>query len=597
MPALTNPSEVAREVLRLLAVRRITPTPDNYQALYNEIAGLDNDAPPFPEKQCHSLLDGLERQRPEQLRLSRELDQAVTDKDWEGFQATLLAWLNREPPAWAPLIGELLRQWETRHNGLTTSKKRDALDHVLASASQDGDILFTRLNGLIASWAQTDRAGADMELVAEMPDGETTSTSARPSPTANSEETPSPANEFLAELRELFAFTLETAIATQLVEFPELSQEATHLAGEVRQARSTRTLKKLLARLKKFSYRLELLADDQRELRQGLLNLLQLLIENVGELVEDDQWLNGQIDMVKEIVGQPLSLRMIDDAEHRIKEVIFKQSQLKFSLNEAKEALKSMLAGFVDHLANFADSTSEYHDKIEVCARRIAKASNIADLGNVVDEVMRETRSIQLNAQRSRDELRLTQQRVQAAEQRISELQQELDKTSQLVRHDQLTGALNRSGLEEAFDKEVARAERRRTRLCVALLDIDNFKKLNDSQGHDAGDAALIHLIGVIRSTLRPTDVVARYGGEEFVLLFPETALEEGVHALERLQRDLTRRIFLHNNQKLLITFSAGITEYLTGEAQTAAIKRADEAMYAAKRSGKNKVVRAEGPL
>lgn len=595
MPALTNPSEVAREVLRLLAVRRITPTPDNYQALYNEIAGLDKEAPPFPEKQCCSLLDGLERQRPEQLRLFRELDQAITDKDWDGFQATLLAWLNREPPAWAPLIGELLRQWETRHNGLTTSKKREALDHVLASASQDGDILFTRLNGLIASWAQTGRAGADMELVAELP--ETAETSTTISPADNSEETPSPANEFLAQLRELFAFTLETAIATQLVEFPELSQEASHLADEVRQARSTRTLKKLLARLKKFSYRLELLADDQQELRQGLLNLLQLLIENVGELVEDDQWLNGQIDMVKEIVGHPLSLRMIDDAEHRIKEVIFKQSQLKFSLNEAKEALKSMLAGFVDHLANFADSTSEYHDKIEVCARRIAKASNIADLGNVVDEVMRETRSIQLNAQRSRDELRLTQQRVQIAEQRINELQQELDKTSQLVRHDQLTGALNRSGLEEAFDKEMARAERRRTRLCVALLDIDNFKKLNDSQGHDAGDAALIHLIGVIRGTLRPTDVVARYGGEEFVLLLPETSLEEGVHALERLQRDLTRRIFLHNNQKLLITFSAGITEYLAGEAQTTAIKRADEAMYGAKRSGKNKVVRANTPL
>lgn len=595
MPALTNPSEVAREVLRLLAVRRITPTPDNYQALYNEIAGLDSDTPPFPEKQCRGLLDNLERQRPEQLRLSRELDQAVTDKDWESFQATLLAWLNREPPAWAALIGELLRQWETRHNGLTTSKKREALDHVLSSASQDVDILFTRLNGLIASWAQTGRAGADMELVAEFP--ETAETSSTITPTVFPEETPSPANEFLAELRELFAFTLETAIATQLVEFPELSLEATHLAGEVRQARNTRTLKKLLARLKKFSYRLELLADDQRELRQGLLNLLQLLIENVGELVEDDQWLNGQIDMVKEIVGQPLSLRMIDDAEHRIKEVIFKQSQLKFSLNEAKEALKSMLAGFVDHLANFADSTSEYHDKIEVCAQRIAKASNIADLGNVVDEVMRETRSIQLNAQRSRDELRLTQQRVQVAEQRISELQQELDKTSQLVRHDQLTGALNRNGLEEAFDKEMARAERRRTKLCVALLDIDNFKKLNDSQGHDAGDAALIHLISVIRSTLRPTDVVARYGGEEFVLLLPETSLEEGVHALERLQRDLTRRIFLHNNQKLLITFSAGITEYLAGETQTTAIKRADEAMYAAKRSGKNKVVRAEGPL
>lgn len=86
---------------------------------------------------------------------------------------------------------------------------------------------------------------------------------------------------------------------------------------------------------------------------------------------------------------------------------------------------------------------------------------------------------------------------------------------------------------------------------------------------------------------------MARYGGEEFVILLPETGLEDAVHVLNRLQRELTRRIFLHDNQKVLITFSAGVTRFEPDDNQAAVLKRADEAMYEAKRSGKNRVVSA----
>jgi diguanylate cyclase len=255
-----------------------------------------------------------------------------------------------------------------------------------------------------------------------------------------------------------------------------------------------------------------------------------------------------------------------------------------------------MLAGFVDHLAEFADSTSDYHDKIEVCAEKISKADDITQLEDVLAEVMRETRIIQINAQRSRDDLRTSKLRVEEADKRINELQDELDKASNLVRHDQLTGTLNRRGLEEAFEKEAARAQRRQSALCVALLDIDNFKKLNDSLGHDAGDAALIHLTTVIKETMRPQDTVARFGGEEFIILLPDTPIKESEKALTRLQRELTKRFFLHNNEKQLITFSAGVTDLRAEDTQNTVIKRADEAMYSAKQTGKNRVVVAGQP-
>src|SRR5690606_2572761 len=98
---------------------------------------------------------------------------------------------------------------------------------------------------------------------------------------------------------------------------------------------------------------------------------------------------------------------------------------------------------------------------------------------------------------------------------------------SRQMRHDQLTGTLNRRGLEEVFEKEAARAQRRGSTLSIGLLDIDHFKKLNDTLGHHTGDAALVHLANVVRKHLRPQDVLARFGGEEFLILLPETETDD----------------------------------------------------------------------
>jgi diguanylate cyclase len=596
MPTISNPSEIARETLRLLASRRMPPSPENYRAIYHEIAGTaDKVTPVFPENELRALLAALPKETSIQLGLSRQLEQALKGKSWEEYRKTLVEFIKEHSEetelAWSELIGEFLRQWEAKHTSLTPARKRESLEHVLAGGANNSELLFGRLQSLIKSWSLNSDAPDDITLV----DGNITAiplTSTTTPPAVTVTAVPSSrASELLAELRELFAYTLEVAVATQLTEEPDLAASARALANAVRSASTPKALEGLLADIKRFAFRLELLSEDRAELRSGLLHLLQLLIENVGELVVDDHWLNGQITVLRDIVSQPLSIRAIDDAEHRLKDVIFKQSQLKHSLNEAKEALKHMLAGFVDHLAEFADSTSDYHDKIEICAEKISKADDITQLEDVLAEVMRETRVIQINAQRSRDDLRASKQRVEEADKRINELQGELDKASTLVRHDQLTGTLNRRGLEEAFEKEAARAQRRQSDLCVALLDIDNFKKLNDSLGHDAGDAALIHLTTVIKETMRPQDTIARFGGEEFIIIMPDTPIGDSKKALVRLQRELTKRFFLHNNEKQLITFSAGVTELRPEEAQATIIKRADEAMYQAKQTGKNRVV------
>ncbi|KFB66978.1 GGDEF domain-containing protein [Candidatus Accumulibacter vicinus] len=594
MPSFANPSEIARETLRLLASRRISPSPENYRDIYNEIAGTSgNLAENFPKRELQVLQTALPRETAVQQKLVKRFEQAFKGKNWDELRdgmADLVKQLaNEHELPWSELFRDFLCQWENKQAGLTVARKREALERVLAAATGNSELLFGRLQGLVKSWSSSGPADGEIPLIE--PGAIAGTEVSLPLVGEVGADSLTRASESSSELRDIFAYTLEVIIATQLSDEPELAADARMLVHKTRSATSSSALQGLLAGVKRFAFRLEILAEDRTELRAGLLNLLQLLIENVGELVTEDRWLAGQIEIVRDIVSNPLSIRAIGDAEGRLKEVIFKQSQLKRSLNEAKESLKQMLAGFVDHLAEFADSTSDYHDKLELCAHRISMAEDITQLEDVLAEVIHETRIIQLNAQRSRDDLRTAKRRVSEAETRIGELQLELDRASMLVRHDQLTGTLNRRGLDEAFEKEVGRAQRRQSTLCVALLDIDNFKKLNDTLGHDAGDAALIHLATVIRETMRPQDTVARFGGEEFIIILPDTSVEDAQTAIVRLQRELTRRIFLHNNDRRLITFSAGVTHLQPGDTQGSVTKRADEAMYAAKQAGKNRVM------
>ncbi len=596
MATLSNPSEIARETLKQLMSRRMAPSPNNYLAIYNEIAGIsDKTADVFPERELKALLQSLPRETRAQQGLSRQLDQALKGGNWEDYRRPLVDFIKEHSAesqlGWGELIVELLRQWEAKQSGLTPARKRESLDRVLAAGSKNNELLYSRLQSLTKSWSVNEAIPQDIELAEATEHAPADAPAHAPTAPVASATPVSRASELLPELRDLFAYTLEVAVVTQLADEPELATAVRAIATSVRSANTLQAMQEMLVAIKRLAFRLEFLAEDRNELRAGLLKLLQLMVDNVSELVVDDHWLSGQIDVVRDIVTRPMNLRSINDAEHRLKEVIFKQSQLKRSLMDAKEALKQMLAGFVDHLSEFADSTSDYHDKIEICVEKISKADDITQLEDVLAEVISETRIIQINAQRSRDDLRASKQRVEEADKRINELQGELDKASSLVRHDQLTGALNRRGLEEAFESEVSRSRRRNSPLCMALLDIDNFKKLNDTLGHDAGDGALIHLVTVIRETLRPQDTLARFGGEEFIIILPETPIDDAKKALVRLQRELTKRFFLNDNEKVLITFSAGLTDFRSDDTQAAVTKRADEAMYAAKQAGKNRVV------
>ncbi|WP_088179373.1 diguanylate cyclase [Zoogloea sp. LCSB751] len=584
MTDTSQPSEVARETLRQLALRRIAPTPDNYRALYHEIAGsVAEDV--FPERSLKQIAAALPRNNQEALRLALDFETAVAQGEWSALRTLLVDKFSipsKPELNWAPLLRDLITEWDRRQTGLTQARKREMLERVLTSSAGNPAKLFERLQGLLRAWSRNSEDEAEP--------GEALPPTADDTPAAeDGPSTGAPAPAYA----DLLAVLLDSlANQPQLINTQQ-SAEARDLSALLRQEPGSVPFSTLLERLDKLRTSLEWIAEDQHAVRDALQRVLQLLLENISELVLDDRWLRGQIVLMGEMFERPLDVRTLGELESRLRDVIHRQGAIKLELSDAQSRLKQMLASFVDRLGDFSESTGEYHDKIEQCAKRIESAANIGELTDVIAEVMRETRTVQESTLRSRNEIEELHSRVNDANAEITRLQLELEQTSEMIRHDPLTGVLNRKGLDEALARETALARRRGTALCIGLLDVDNFKQINDVHGHQTGDEALQHLVDVVRENMRPQDSVARYGGEEFVILLPDTSLESAVATLTRLQRALTKRFFLARQQKLLITFSAGVAELYEHESPEGAIDRADKAMYIAKRSGKNRVIAA----
>ena len=409
------------------------------------------------------------------------------------------------------------------------------------------------------------------------------------------ENTPSePVRKVLPELplRPLLACLLTNGVIPLAGGDESLTRKVRSLSDDLLDSNNDLAHSDLAPRLEQLVSHMERVGSEHLAVREALLNLLRLIIANIQELVIDDNWLHGQVLAITKAFSGPLDLGTLNDVGQQLREVIDKQSRLKRELGEAQSRLKAMLAGFIDRLSAITGTTDEYNELLGRSARRIGEANNIADLSEVVGELMLGTRQAQESTLRAGQELAALRERVDNSNREIMRLQRELDAASRLVRHDPLTGVLNRKGLAEAITREVSRTHRKRTPLCIALLDIDNFKKLNDAYGHGFGDETLRHFARTVTQTLRPQDVVARYGGEEFIILLPDTPLDAASSILTRLQRELCDRVFYApDNERLSIAFSAGISLFFPDEEPETTISRADEAMYAAKRAGKNRVL------
>ncbi|MGM0481989.1 MAG: diguanylate cyclase [Pseudomonadota bacterium] len=153
---------------------------------------------------------------------------------------------------------------------------------------------------------------------------------------------------------------------------------------------------------------------------------------------------------------------------------------------------------------------------------------------------------------------------------------------------DKLTGLHNRQSFDGEMERALAYHARYGNEIALAMIDLDHFKKVNDTFGHDAGDRVLMELSKRLTGQMREPDFLARWGGEEFIVILPETSLSEAAQVGERLRRCIEEKPFTKVG---VITISLGITDFRTGDTPNTLLKRVDDALYQAKESGRNKVV------
>jgi len=586
-----TPAQLAKAALRRLAVGKLEPTPENYTRAYQQEAGGGSEAPPALPERAQRVVERLVA-RSFDSDAATTLNTAVAEGRWEQAERLLDA-PDASGEQLAGLIDRIVRGVERRSRQWTSARKKDSLQRVLGGSRGDASRLQQRLRQLVASWETETPEGADSEIpvsgMAPLDVAEDTRPQALEESISRIDLDAPEAGAAPAEWNRVVASfdgTLAHALPTQEAEGRTL---AAAIAAVTRRLQSEGATPPLADELAALCQRADRVLEHRHYLLEQLGSLCKELTASLTDLAENDSWAKGQCDAMRLKIEEGLTARGVKSVSELLTTTRERQSQLRAERERARDALKSLINRMLSELGELGSQTGRFHESVGRYADVIEKADTLESLAGVVREMVEESRTVQALVAQTQQRLQDEHAKATDLTQRVGELESELRRLSDEVSTDQLTQIANRRGLLQAFDAERSRMERGGSSLSIGLLDIDNFKRLNDELGHSVGDVALKSLAAVVSKSLRPTDKVARYGGEEFVMLLPDTPVDEGQQILTRLQRSLSGGLFMHEQKQIFVTFSAGVTVYREGERIEDALERADQALYEAKRTGKNR--------
>ncbi len=597
-------AQLAKGALRRLAAAGLEPTPANYARAWADEAGELPGIPPPTEAvlpaRARPVVERLAQRVVDDAALRTALVGALMAGRWDDVADALESGRQQaaeQAQGLATLIERLARGLERGGRHWTAARKKDSLQRLLAGSRSDAARLQQRLGQLIGAWDGDQPDGqADALGAADAPaQGAVPAADGGPAPSADGPASGArPAEPDTARDRRqtgvvaALAATVGSGLPADEPRAVELADELAALAAGLARDGATPALTDAVAEC---CGRARRLFGLRHELVDELLALCRGLNDGLAELDDDagpgtgGPGIGQRLEAAAGARGVRAARGLLDDYRER-------QRALRGERAAARDALKQVFQQLLGELGELGHATGRFNAKVSGYAEVIARADSLPSLASVVRELVGESRAVHGVVSAARDRLSAEHARATALEAKVRQLELDLRRLADEAGTDALTQVANRRGLARVFDAERLRVDRDGAAsppLSVGLLDIDNFKKLNDALGHAAGDQALQALAARLRQALRPVDHLARFGGEEFVVLLPATPLTEAQQTLTRLQRELSASLFMHQGREVFVTFSAGVSAYRPGEALEQALARADEGLYEAKRTGKNR--------
>ena len=591
--AATTPAAIAKGALRRMAEQRLEPTPENYRKAYEAESGVPSAPPSAPA---------------EPDKAPAQDTAATVAETAPGASATAAP---DDGERWSTLIARIVKGSERGGRNWTAARKKDSLQRVLQSSKSSGQLLHQRLSQLIGNWEGDTVDSSLADAVTDSPDspsnGGAVQTAGTPASSANTAAatntaTAAPANAAPSDqwpqiathaLNQLHA-TISVALPTQNIQAAEASLDLTRALQHSQETPLANTRYELVrGEVTEACHQVRRIIEHRHHLLDQLTDLCHSLTDSLVDLAEEDSWVQGQCVAMRHQLNDGMNSRGVRHVQLLLADTRERQQALKVERAAARTALKQLIHQMLQEIAELGTTTDRFQSNLGRYADTIGAADSLESLTGVVREMVEESRAVQSVVAQTQNRLNDEHSRATELTAKVKQLEDEIRRLSEEVSTDPLTQIANRRGMMRAFETEKARMDRTAGTLSIGLLDVDNFKKLNDQMGHQTGDEALKFLARRVGELLRPGDVVARYGGEEFVVLLPETSVDDGQQILTRLQRTMSAEFFTHEDKKVFITFSAGVTLYRAEEPIEAALERADIALYEAKRTGKNRTCTA----
>lgn len=299
-------------------------------------------------------------------------------------------------------------------------------------------------------------------------------------------------------------------------------------------------------------------------------------------------------------IGDSPALMFEEDIQKEMQNYITKRFEADKKVVKQKTAeiakMLTLMGQYFNDAIQSSGSGSENVSNIKSEIQSIdMQTPNIETLTSLQTKLIDAAKSIEDEMNHVGEKLTSGKSEVETLEHQVKRLQEELEKTKEESIKDHLTGLLTRRAYEEAIKKIENTFIRNNTQYAIVFFDIDHFKKINDNYGHEAGDVILSTFAKILGKNTRDLDVVSRYGGEEFVAVVHFNLKRELLKYLKRIKSIIQENNFVYKNQKIHLTFSAGVSIRNNHSSYDSTIQKADMLLYEAKEAGRDRIILEDG--